>query len=49
MLYADMSGLYNVTRRHAAVRRDARRRTSAFWTPATLLRRLAAEGKTFNA
>ncbi len=48
MLYADISGLFNVTRRmqqFAAIPgADA-----AFWTPAPLLARLAAEGKTFNA
>jgi 3-hydroxyacyl-CoA dehydrogenase len=48
MLYADMTGLYNVTRRMqqfaAMPGADA-----AFWTPAPLLARLAAEGKPFNA
>jgi 3-hydroxyacyl-CoA dehydrogenase len=48
MLYADLSGLYNVARRMrqfaALPGADA-----AFWTPAPLLARLAAEGKTFNA
>jgi len=48
MLYADISGLYNVARRMqqfaALPGADA-----AFWTPAPLLARLAAEGKTFNA
>jgi 3-hydroxyacyl-CoA dehydrogenase len=48
MLYADMSGLFNVTRRMrqfaALPGADA-----AFWTPTPLLARLAAEGKTFNA
>ena len=48
MLYADMAGLFNVTRRMqqftAMPGADA-----AFWTPAPLLARLAAEGKTFNA
>ena len=47
MLYADMSGLFNVTRRMqqfaATPGADA-----AFWTPAPLIARLAAEGKTFN-
>jgi 3-hydroxyacyl-CoA dehydrogenase len=47
MLYADMTGLYNVE--HAMrgyAERDAVDR--AFWQPAPLLARLAAEGKTFN-
>jgi 3-hydroxyacyl-CoA dehydrogenase len=48
MLYADMTGLYNVIRRMQAFAAmpgaDA-----AFWTPAPLLARLAAEGKTFNS
>ena len=48
MLYADISGLYNVARRMqqfaALPGADA-----AFWTPAPLLARLAAEGKTFTA
>ena len=47
MLYADMLGLFNVTRRvrefAAAPGAD-----SVFWTPAPLLARLAADGKTFN-
>ena len=47
MLYADMTGLYNVMRRMQAFAAmpgaDA-----AFWAPAPLLARLAAEGKTFN-
>ncbi len=48
MLYADMTGLYNVIRRMqrfaAMPGADA-----GFWTPAPLLARLAAEGKSFNA
>ena len=47
MLYADMMGLYNVV--------DRMKRFAAnphgdpdFWTPAPLLARLAAEGKSFN-
>jgi 3-hydroxyacyl-CoA dehydrogenase len=48
MLYADTSGLFNVTRRMrefaAMPGADA-----AFWTPAPLLARLAADGRTFNA
>ncbi len=47
MLYADMLGLYNVARRlrefAAAPGADNR-----FWTPAPLLARLVAEGKSFN-
>ncbi len=47
MLYADQYGLYNVVNRMrdfaASARGDA-----AFWTPAPLLERLAAEGKGFN-
>jgi 3-hydroxyacyl-CoA dehydrogenase len=47
MLYADMTGLYNVMRRMQAFAAmpgaDA-----AFWAPAPLLARLAAEGKAFN-
>jgi len=47
MLYADMLGLYNVLRRmrEFAAAPGADR---VFWTPAPLLARLAAEGKTFN-
>ncbi len=48
MLYADMTGLYNVARsmeRFAANPHG----DPAFWKPAPLLARLAAEGKTFNA
>ena len=48
MLYADMTGLFNVIRRMqqfgAMPGADA-----AFWTPAPLVAHLAAEGKTFNA
>ena len=48
MLYADMQGLYNVARRMRAF--AAMPRADAdFWTPAPLLQRLVAEGKTFNA
>jgi 3-hydroxyacyl-CoA dehydrogenase len=47
MLYADMVGLYNVVRAmRGYAERDAIDR--AFWQPAPLLARLAAEGKTFN-
>ena len=47
MLYADQVGLANVVR---AIRRIAAEpgADQAFWTPAPLLERLAAEGKTFN-
>ncbi|MBN9426079.1 MAG: 3-hydroxyacyl-CoA dehydrogenase, partial [Burkholderiales bacterium] len=48
MLYADMVGLYNVVNRmrdFAANPHGDR----AFWEPAPLLAKLAAEGKTFNA
>jgi 3-hydroxyacyl-CoA dehydrogenase len=47
MLYADMAGLYNVARtmeRFAANPHG----DPAFWKPAPLLAKLAAEGKTFN-
>ena len=47
MLYADQVGLFNVVQ---AMKRFARnpRDDAAFWEPAPLLARLAAEGKTFN-
>ncbi|MCC7326409.1 MAG: enoyl-CoA hydratase/isomerase family protein [Burkholderiales bacterium] len=47
MLYADMQGLFNVARRmrEFAAAPDADR---VFWTPAPLLERLVAEGRTFN-
>ena len=47
MFYADTLGLYNVVR---AMRRIAAmpRADVAFWQPAPLLARLAAEGRTFN-
>jgi 3-hydroxyacyl-CoA dehydrogenase len=47
MCYADTVGLYNVVaamKRFAANPHDDR----AFWTPAPLLARLAAEGRTFT-
>jgi 3-hydroxyacyl-CoA dehydrogenase len=48
MLYADMQGLYNIARRMRAF--AAMPRADAdFWTPAPLLQRLVAEGKTFDA
>ncbi|MET0732113.1 MAG: 3-hydroxyacyl-CoA dehydrogenase NAD-binding domain-containing protein [Casimicrobiaceae bacterium] len=47
MLYADMTGLYSVIRRmHAFAAMPGA--DAAFWTPAPLLARLAAEGRTFN-
>jgi len=48
MRYADEVGLYNVVR---AMRRFAANPHGDpdFWTPAPLLARLAAEGKTFTA
>jgi 3-hydroxyacyl-CoA dehydrogenase len=48
MLYADMVGPYNVVR---SIERFAGQPggDAAFWQPAALLTRLAAEGKTFNA
>jgi 3-hydroxyacyl-CoA dehydrogenase len=47
MLYADMVGLINVAR---TMKRFAQnpRADQAFWQPAPLLARLAADGKTFN-
>ena len=45
MLYADQVGLYNVVR---AMKRFAAERGDAFWQPATLLQRLAAEGKSLT-
>jgi 3-hydroxyacyl-CoA dehydrogenase len=47
MLYADMLGLYNVVRSMARLAASAHA-DPAFWQPAPLLSRLAAEGKTFN-
>jgi 3-hydroxyacyl-CoA dehydrogenase len=48
MLYADMLGLYNVVRSMARLAANAHA-DPAFWRPAPLLAKLAAEGKTFNA
>ncbi|MGE5105176.1 MAG: 3-hydroxyacyl-CoA dehydrogenase family protein, partial [Betaproteobacteria bacterium] len=48
MLYADVLGLYNVVRSMKRIAADAHA-DPAFWTPAPLLARLAAEGKSFNA
>ncbi|HEX6137259.1 MAG TPA: 3-hydroxyacyl-CoA dehydrogenase NAD-binding domain-containing protein [Casimicrobiaceae bacterium] len=47
MLYADMLGLYNVVRSMQRIAGNPHA-DPAFWTPAPLLARLAAEGKTFN-
>jgi 3-hydroxyacyl-CoA dehydrogenase len=47
MLYADTLGLYNVVRSMARLAANAHA-DPAFWQPAPLLARLAAEGKTFN-
>ena len=47
MLYADMPGLYNVVRSMARLAANAHA-DPAFWQPAPLLAKLAAEGKTFN-
>ena len=45
MLYADMTGLIAVER---AMKRYRAQTGNAFWEPAGLLAKLAAEGKTFN-
>ncbi|MCD6681196.1 MAG: 3-hydroxyacyl-CoA dehydrogenase NAD-binding domain-containing protein [Burkholderiaceae bacterium] len=47
MLYADQCGLYNVVNRMHDFAANARG-DAAFWTPASLLAKLAAEGKGFN-
>jgi len=47
MLYADTVSLINVARTMQRFARDPRL-DQAFWQPAPLLARLAAEGKTFN-
>jgi 3-hydroxyacyl-CoA dehydrogenase len=47
MLYADVCGLYNVVKRMQGFAALGHGDT-AFWTPAPLLARLAAEGKGFN-
>jgi 3-hydroxyacyl-CoA dehydrogenase len=47
MLYADMLGLYNVVRSMSRLATNAHA-DPAFWQPAPLLAKLAAEGKTFN-
>ncbi len=51
MLYADMFGLYNVVNRMADFAAQAAKTPNGdpdAWTPAPLLAKLAAEGKTFN-
>ena len=48
MLHADLLGLYNVVRRMDAFG-NLPGADRAFWTPAPLLARLAAEGKAFNS
>ena len=47
MLYADMLGLYNIVRSMARLAANAHA-DPAFWQPASLSAKLAAEGKTFN-
>jgi 3-hydroxyacyl-CoA dehydrogenase len=47
MLYADLQGLPNVVRRMRELGAQPHADT-VFWTPAPLLARLAAEGRTFN-
>jgi 3-hydroxyacyl-CoA dehydrogenase len=47
MLYADMTGLYNVVRAMNTFAANGGP-DAAFWEPAPLLVRLAAEGRTFN-
>ncbi len=47
MLYADMTGLMNVVRYMEGFARNPHT-DKAFWKPAPLLAKLAAEGKTFN-
>jgi 3-hydroxyacyl-CoA dehydrogenase len=47
MLYADQVGLFNVVQAMKRFRKNPRD-DAAFWEPAPLLTRLAAEGKTFN-
>ena len=47
MLYADMTGLYNVVNRMADFAANPHG-DRAFWTPAPLLAKLAAEGRGFN-
>jgi 3-hydroxyacyl-CoA dehydrogenase len=47
MLYADMAGLYNVARSMRRFAQDPHA-DPAFWKPAPLIEKLAAEGRTFN-
>jgi 3-hydroxyacyl-CoA dehydrogenase len=47
MLYADMAGLYNVARSMRRFAQDPHA-DPAFWKPAPLVEKLAAEGRTFN-
>jgi 3-hydroxyacyl-CoA dehydrogenase len=47
MLYADMTGLYNVARSMRRFARDPHA-DPAFWKPAPLIEKLVAEGRTFN-
>jgi 3-hydroxyacyl-CoA dehydrogenase len=49
MFYADAIGLYNVLRAIQRFARNPRAGGTELWTPAPLLERLAAEGKTFNS
>ena len=48
LFYADTLGVYNVARSMARLATNAHA-DPAFWQPAPLLAKLAAEGKTFNA
>lgn len=48
MLYADSVGLQNVVHRMAEFARGPAADAASFWSPAPLLSRLAAAGKTFN-
>jgi 3-hydroxyacyl-CoA dehydrogenase len=47
MNYADQVGLFNVVQSMGRFAQNPRD-DAAFWQPAPLLARLAAEGKTFN-
>ena len=47
MFYADTLGLYNVARRMSQLAGNPND-DAAFWTPAPLMAKLAAEGRTFN-
>jgi 3-hydroxyacyl-CoA dehydrogenase len=48
MFYADTVGTWNVLRAIERFQKSPRAGGDELWTPAPLLRRLAAEGKTFN-